>query len=106
MGWDEQYVYILFGVKLPEDDVLRVLRVFTTQDTIKRPLKIPNTTYHIVNHGDYYIALISPRFGVGEDNCPESSYKIIPPTEEQVLMFMDFLKQYEIDYPYAQYLLV
>ena len=106
MGYDEHYVYVLFGVKLPEDDLLRVLHLFAEQDEVKRPLKIPNTSYHIVNHSDYYIALISPRFNTGDDNWIQPSYKITSPTEEQVTTFINFLMNHNIFYPYAQYLLV
>lgn len=106
MGWDTHSIFILFGIKIPDEDIIRVIQIFYPERTdITRALKIPNTSYHIVNNGGFFISLVSPRFGVGENDYPELYYEIIPPSETQVKIFLEFLLQHEIKYPYSQYLI-
>jgi hypothetical protein len=108
MGWDSHLISILFGVKIPDYDTIRVIQIFYPEVTeIKRPLKIPGTNYHLIDtDAGLFISLISPRFGVDEDDQPEPYYEIIPPSIVQVEDFTAFLKGHDIDYPYSQYLII
>ena len=104
MGFDTHPVFILFGVKIPVEDIFRVIKIFFPDiDEVKRSFKIPDTTYHIVNNSDYFIALKSIR--VGWDDRDESPKEIISPTQGEVTAFLEFLNQNEINYPYSQYFL-
>lgn len=108
MGWDSHLIPILFGVKIPNHDTIRVIQIFFPEVTeIKKPLKIPETTYHLINTGaGLFISLISPRFGVDENDYPEPYYEIITPLFAQIEDFTAFLKGHDIDYPYSQYLII
>lgn len=105
MGYDTQSIFILFGVKIPQEDVSKITEHFFPGKQVYRALNISGTTYHFVNHDDCYISLISPRFKIGEDDHPEPSYEIIPPTQDQVDTFIEFLEEHDIYLPYTQFLL-
>lgn len=108
MGFDTLSIFILFGVKVPNEDILKVIKIFfPNTDEVKRPLIIPNTTYLIVKNGEYFISLKSIRFELGFDdhNAVTSPVEIVLPTQEQVNTFLDFLGQNKINYHYGQYFL-
>jgi hypothetical protein len=55
--------------------------------------------------GYYFISLKSMRFGVGLDDPYEGPAEIIPPTQDDVDKFVNFLNDFDIHGQYTQYFL-
>ena len=106
MGFDSRSIFILFGVLIPDDAILVILDKFN-MGNVKRSLPIPNTNYYIIHDGHYFISLRSIRFAIGDDDfdAVDTPTEIIPPTPNEITLFLEFLNQHDIHYPYGQYFL-
>lgn len=109
MGWDSYNVYILFGFKVPDEDIGRVLDIFgysdINADKIRHLLPIFDKPYNIVSNGGYFISLKSIRFGVGDDDPYEGPVEVICPSIDEINQFKSYFQCYDINYPYGQYFL-
>lgn len=109
MGFDSHIIYILYGICIPEKEIeeIKLKLNITTIRPKQRKFFIANTSYFLIDYGDYwYLALKSNSYGVGENDEPLQHPLIISkPTEDEIITFKAFLAEHDLNYPYYDYFL-
>lgn len=110
-------VYDVFGARIPEEKVPSIMkRISNTTEDINSIWneKIKDTNYTIsvyrerdcndpsIDHYEHYIEL--KKFGMAIVRGRDETTEIVPPSEEEITKFKEYLSTVDIDLKYSQYL--